>query len=54
MVSRWWRAIEARHGDVMRDVAAGMALAVALSLILRRDLFGLAPSEVLTLYYGRF
>jgi hypothetical protein len=36
------------------DLAAGAALAVTLSLILNRSLFGLTAGDVVQVYYGRF
>ena len=36
------------------DLAAGAALAVTLSLILNRSLFGLSSGEIVQVFYGNF
>jgi len=42
------------HREWLKDLAAGAALAVVVSLILNRTLFGLSTGDVVQVYYGRF
>lgn len=43
----------ARHQGLV-DLAAGAALAVAVSLLMNPGLFGLTKGNVVQVYYGRF
>jgi hypothetical protein len=43
-----------RHRDIILDLLAGVALAVALSLVMDRASFGLGSGDAWVFYYGQF
>ena len=54
MVKHKLAATWTANREWLLDLAAGAALAVVVSLILNRSLFGLSSGDVVQVYYGRF